>query len=63
MSLFRTFPLQGRQRLQFKVEGFSIANNPQFSNPNPSVTSGSFMRITGTRASARNVRVGLRFEF
>lgn len=63
MSLFRTFPLRGRQRLQFKVEGFNIANNPQFSNPNPSVTSGSFMRITGTRASARNVRVGLRFEF
>lgn len=63
MSLFRTFSLQGRRRLQLKVEGFSIANNPQFLNPNRSVTSGSFMRITSTRASARNVRVGLRFEF
>jgi carboxypeptidase family protein len=63
MSLFRTFTVQGRKRIQFKVEGFSIANNPQWSNPNNSVTSGSFMRVTGTRGGARNARLGLRFEF
>ena len=52
MSLFRTIPLQGRTRLQFRVEGFSLANTPQWSNPNGSVTSGSFMRINSTRGAA-----------
>jgi hypothetical protein len=69
MSIFRTFPIQGRVRLQFRVEGFSIANQPQWSNPNGSVTSGSFMRISSTRGDpttgggARYVRFGMRIEF
>jgi hypothetical protein len=68
MSLFRTFPLQGRTRLQFRVEGFSLNNQPWWSNPNVSVTSGNFMRITSTRGAtenrgARNIRFGLRLEF
>ena len=64
MSLFRTFKLPDRMRLQFKLEGFSIANEPQWSNPNGSVTNASFMRITNTRdPGARYVRLGLRLEF
>ena len=64
MSLFRTFRLPDRMRLQFKLEGFSIANEPQWSNPNGSVTNASFMRITNTRdPGARYVRLGLRLEF
>jgi hypothetical protein len=51
------------------VEGFNLANQPQWSNPNGSVTSGSFMRINSTRGDAtqgggaRYARFGLRFEF
>jgi hypothetical protein len=68
MSLFRTFPIQGRMNIQFRLEGFSILNQPQWSNPNGSVTSGNFMRITSTRGEggvggSRYVRFGLRFEF
>ena len=69
MSLFRTFPLTGRARLQFRVEGFNLANLPQWSNPNGSVTSGSFMRINSTRGDAttgggaRSARFGIRVEF
>jgi Carboxypeptidase regulatory-like domain len=63
MSLFRTFPLQGRVRLQFRAEAFSVTNHEQWSNPNGSVTSTNFMRITSTRGGARNARVGLRLEF
>jgi hypothetical protein len=63
MSLFRTFRLQGRKRLQFRLEGFSITNQPQWSNPDRSVTGGNFMRINATRGGARYVRLGLRLEF
>lgn len=66
MSLFRTFRFQNNMRLQFRVEGFSITNHPQWSNPsdpNDSVTSGSFMRINRTRGGARYVRFGVRLEF
>ena len=68
MSLFRTFRLQGRTRLQFRVEGFSITNNPHWANPNGSVTSGNFMRISSFRANNtdpgnRYIRFGARLEF
>ena len=68
MSLFRSFRLQGTMRLQFRVEGFSITNQPHWANPNGSVTSSNFMRITGLRANNtdpgnRYVRFGARFEF
>ena len=68
MSLFRTFPLTTQMRLQLRVEGFSVTNTPQWSNPNGSVTSGNFMRINSTRGAAdaggaRYVRFGLRLEF
>ena len=63
MSVFRTFALPGRTRLQFKAEGFSVTNHPQWGQPNGSVTSGSFMRITSTRGGARYVRLGLKLDF
>jgi len=67
MSVFRGFKLTGRKRVQLRVEGFDVANNNQWVNPNGSVTSASFMRITATRGGSnpvtRNVRVGLRFDF
>jgi hypothetical protein len=66
MSLFRTFQLHGRTRLQFRFESFSVQNQPIWSNPNGSVTSSNFMRITSTRTNLpgnRHARFGLRLEF
>jgi hypothetical protein len=67
MSAFRNFDLPGRMRLQFKLEGFDVTNHPQWSNPNGSVTSGSFMRITSTRGGTnpitRYFRLGLKLDF
>lgn len=66
MSLFRTFRLPNSIRLQFRLEAFSVQNAPIWSNPNGSVTSGNFMRITSTRANLpgnRWARLGLRLEF
>ncbi len=65
-SLFRTFQLPGTMRLQFRFEGFSMTNQPIWSNPNGSVTSVNFMRITSTNSNIpgnRYARFGLRLEF
>jgi hypothetical protein len=66
LSLFRSFRLQRGMRLQFRAEGFSVQNQPIWNNPNASVTSGNFMRITATNGNLpgnRYVRFGLRLEF
>jgi hypothetical protein len=63
MSLFRSFQLQARRRLQFRLEGFSVTNHPQWSNPNSAANGGSFLLITSTRGGARYVRLGLRLDF
>jgi hypothetical protein len=67
MSVFRSFKLTARTRVQLRVEGFDVANNTQWVNPNASVTSASFMRMTATRGNTnpvtRNLRFGLRCDF
>lgn len=69
LSVFRTFPLGDRLKLQFRAEGYSVANTPRWSNPVANASSGSFMQITGTpslasgNSGARTVRLGLRLTF
>ncbi len=70
MSLFRSFPMGGVRRLEFRVEASNVTNTPKFVNPNGDVNSGNFMRILGTFGTAtsgayfeRNIRLGLRFAF
>lgn len=62
LSVFRTFRLPNRMRLQAKLEGFSMHNHPIWGNPSGSVTSSGFMRITSASGN-RNVRFGARLEF
>jgi hypothetical protein len=70
MSLFRSFPIGGARRLEFRAEAANITNTPKFRNPESSLTSGNFMRVGETAASAtagtyfeRQIRFGLRFSF
>jgi len=66
-SLFRSFKVTERLKSEFRLEGFNISNTPHFSNPNGSVTSSLFGKITGTPTNglgdSRSFRVGLRLAF
>jgi len=66
-SVFRGFPMGNTRRLEFRVEGFNILNHARFANPTNSFTNPNFGRIFATESNsvndARNIRLGLRFQF
>ena len=64
-SLFRSFPLGGTRRLEARMEAGNILNHGVYGNPNGSLTSGTFGRITGINGSypERQIRLGLRVSF
>lgn len=41
-SVFRTFAIKEKIRLQFRAEAFGLTNTPQFSNPGSNVSSATF---------------------
>src|SRR5262249_51290253 len=66
MSLFKTFDLSERTRLQFPTEGYNILNTPQFTNPDANLSDGpgNFGLIRATRAfSERQIQFALRITF
>ena len=75
-SLFKTFTLTERFRLQFKAESFNVTNTPRFGNPSANVSAAvfdaagnitslnNFMAITtADRNQDRQFRFGLRLQF
>jgi hypothetical protein len=64
-SLFRTFPIATRQKLEVRVEASNLTNTPKFGNPTSSITSGDFMRIFSlyNAYAERQVRLALRYSF
>ncbi|HYL74551.1 MAG TPA: carboxypeptidase regulatory-like domain-containing protein [Bryobacteraceae bacterium] len=68
-ALLKRFPLFSEQRyLQFRSEFFNLANHPNFDNPNATLVSPSFGRVTsaGTadpRSSSRQIQFALRLVF
>jgi hypothetical protein len=65
LSVFRTFPIAGRHRLEARIEANNVTDTPKFANPTSSITSGDFMRIFGLNSSftERQIRIGLRYSF
>jgi hypothetical protein len=61
-SLFRNFQMGERYRLQFRAEAFSIANTPQWNNPNTDINSSNFGKITGA-GGARSIQLGAKLMF
>jgi len=68
LSLFRTFQLMEKLKLEFRAESFNLSNTPHFSNPTSSVNSANFGRIFSTQSAdvmgrSREFRLGLRLSF
>ena len=55
LSLFKTFQVSDRFKLEVRGESFDFTNTPAFSNPQGSITSGSFGQVTGTVGSGSGV--------
>ncbi len=62
-SLFKVFSPVERLKVEFRAEAFNIFNHPEFSNPNTTVTSGSFGAITSQANSPRQMQFGLKLSF
>ncbi len=64
-SLFRTFPVAERLKLEFRAEFYNLTNTPHFSNPSGNVSSASFGVITGTLSGYgnRQTQMALRLRF
>ncbi len=63
LSVFKSFYVYKELPLEFRAEFFNAFNNPHFSNPNTSLSSGNFGRITSTTLTPREIQLGLKFSF
>lgn len=63
MAVQKQFIISERQKLGLRAELFNAANHANLANPNGTLTSVSFGRITGTQGGPRNVQFALRYEF
>jgi hypothetical protein len=62
LDITRYFAIKERAKLQFRAQFFNLANTSHFNGPSTSVTSGTFMQITGA-SGERNIRFGLRMQW
>jgi hypothetical protein len=64
-SLFRSFPIGGARRLEYRLQAGNLLNHPVYANPNGDITSGNFGRITAVanQYPERMIQMGLRFSF
>jgi hypothetical protein len=74
-SLFRTFALSEKFKLEFKAESFNFTNTPHFLNPASNVSNmslntdgtirnlGNFLSVTAAQNDERQFRFGLRLSF
>jgi len=63
LSVFKEFDVTEKLKSQFRAEFFNAFNTPQFGNPNLSVTSSSFGRVTSQANSPRQIQFGLKFRW
>lgn len=62
LGAYKNFQIREQMRLQFRSEFFNLPNRANFSNPNTTISSSSFGRITGTQP-ARVIQFALKLNF
>ena len=62
VSIARTFDLQ-KTRLEFRFEVFNLLNRTIWGNPDSTITSANFGKVTTLNNSPRQMQLGLRWEF
>ncbi|MGH9659755.1 MAG: carboxypeptidase regulatory-like domain-containing protein [Bryobacteraceae bacterium] len=63
ISIFKNVQISESIRLQFRAEAFNAFNHVQFANPNTTITSTAFGRISGQQNSPRDVQLALKLLF
>ena len=51
------------KKLQFRAEAFNVCNTPEFNNPDTSLQSATFGKITSQRNIPRQIQFGLKIVF
>ena len=62
LSVFKNFDFAGRHRIQVRVEGFNIWNQPRFGQPNGVIGNATFGQITSAE-DGRIVQLGIKYIF
>ena len=63
LGLHKGFALVGRSRLEFRIEAFNVLNKTNFGAPNSNVSATNFGTITGLATPARQLQLGIKFDF
>ena len=63
MTLSKYFNVTERFRFQFRAEAYNLTNTPYFAQPNVTVGTGTFGRITAVSNNARQMQMALKFYF
>jgi outer membrane receptor protein involved in Fe transport len=62
LSVFKNFDFAGRHRIQLRIEGFNVFNQPRFGQPNGVIGTAPFGQIT-TAEDGRIVQLGIKYLF
>jgi hypothetical protein len=62
-SVFKSFPVRERARVQLRGEFFNLFNTPSFSNPSATFNTSAFGTISSTSNNNRQVQVAAKFLF
>lgn len=65
LSVFKTFPITERYKLQFRAEAFNLTNTPTFDTPGRSLNAATFGVVTATafNPKPREMQFALRLDF
>lgn len=62
-SIWRTFVVTERLKMDFRFEGFNVFNHPQFGNPNVNLNSSSPLDYISSASAMRIMQAAVKFNF